>query len=177
MRFLFDYGREKLLLELPEERVRAVLAPAEVAGVEDLAAATRRSLQAPLASPPLGELLKGAGTALIVTVDYTRPSPAAMLLPVLDLCEEQGVRATVCIAGGRHRLMLDEEVRNHLGGLVVQRAGVVQHDASDRAVCRHVGRTRRGTEITVNRIVFEHDVVIGVGFIEPSYLCGWSGGN
>jgi len=39
------------------------------------------------------------------------------------------------------------------------------------------GMTARGTAIRVNRAIYEHDVVIGCGIIEPSYLCGWSGGR
>jgi nickel-dependent lactate racemase len=39
------------------------------------------------------------------------------------------------------------------------------------------GVTRLGTPIRVNRVIFEHDIVIGTGIIEPSYLCGWSGGR
>jgi nickel-dependent lactate racemase len=39
------------------------------------------------------------------------------------------------------------------------------------------GKTKRGTVIRLNRAVFEHDVVLGCGIIEPSYLCGWSGGR
>jgi nickel-dependent lactate racemase len=39
------------------------------------------------------------------------------------------------------------------------------------------GFTARGTEIRVHQEIFRHDLVIGCGIIEPSYLCGWSGGR
>ena len=54
---------------------------------------------------------------------------------------------------------------------------VIQHDPFNRRTHRRLGKTRRGTEILVNRAVFEHDRVLGVGIIEPSYLAGWSGGR
>jgi len=54
---------------------------------------------------------------------------------------------------------------------------ILQHDAFAEASMVSRGRTKRGTAIRVNRAVFEHDVIIGTGIIEPSYLCGWSGGR
>lgn len=177
MEYQFQYGEGHLSLDLSPEKVRAVLAPAQARAVEDVDAATRESLSSPLWSPSLKEFLEGARTALIVTVDHTRPSPHDMIVPILDVCEECGVDVTICIAPGRHRLMRQEELRTHLGEDVLQRAAVTQHDANDRSVCRHLGVTALGTEILVNEIVFAHDVVIGVGIIEPSYLCGWSGGR
>lgn len=177
MLYNFDYGAGKLQLELDPGKVRAVLAPAEVAGVDDVLAATRHSIADPVQSPPLGDLLKDARTALIVTVDNTRPPPTEMILPILDACDGAGVAAAIIIAIGRHRQMTDDEISSHLGPDVLARAAVVQHDPFDRSICRNLGTTTRGTEILINKIVFEHDVVIGVGIIEPSYLLGWSGGR
>jgi len=177
MLYDFDYGNGKLHLALDPGKVRAILAPAQVTRLADVDVAVRRSLENPLWSPPLGEVLKEARSALIVTVDNTRPSPSGMILPILDTCDAAGARATVCIATGRHRQMARQEIESHLGKEILSRAPVLQHDAHERRLFRHLGTTRRGTEILVNDIVFRHDVVIGVGIIEPSYLAGWSGGR
>jgi len=177
VRYRVAFGKKNLSLEIPDERVAGVLAPKSVRETADVGRAVSRSLSRPVASPPLAELLRGKRTALIITVDNTRPSPTAMLRPILDVCRRQGVQPSVMIATGRHRLMTPEEVRTHLGSDLVGQYRITQHDAFDRRRTVRKGTTSRGTAIRVNRAVFEHDVVIGCGIIEPSYLCGYSGGR
>ncbi len=175
-RYSIQYGAGGLELEVPVGRVAGVMAPRPSRAVPDVGAAVRAALAAPVASPPLAGLLAGKRTALLVTVDNTRPSPAPLLLPVIDLCRRQGVRPAVIIATGRHRQMTKPELRAHLGA-VMDACPVTQHDPFDAAVMVSRGATRRGTPIRVNKAIFDHEIVIGAGIIEPSYLCGWSGGR
>ena len=177
MIYRFDYGRRGLSLDIDPGRVRAILRPRDVEEVSDVERAVEQSIAAPIGSPPLATLLKDAKSALIVTVNHTRPSPTRMLRPILRLCERSGLTPAVCIANGCHAQMTEAQIEAHLGADIVSRFRVTQHNAFDRKSCVRVGVTSRGTEILVNSIVFERDVVIGVGIIEPSYLCGWSGGR
>jgi len=162
---------------VPEERVEGVLAPARIRELSDVQAAVCSSLETPVASKPLARVLADKKTALIITVNYTRPSPRNLILPILDACGQQGVSPTIMIATGRHRQMSKEEIVKHLGEDVCADYPVLQHDAFDNTQTIEKGVTRLGTPIRVNRAVFEHDVIIGAGIIEPSYLCGWSGGR
>jgi nickel-dependent lactate racemase len=73
--------------------------------------------------------------------------------------------------------MTQKEIRNHLGDALVDHYPVLEHDPFDESSHKEVGRTSRGVPIRVNKALFEHDVVIGTGIIEPSYLCGFSGGR
>ena len=177
MRIPIEYGRKTVELSVPRSRLVGVVEPKAVKPMADVEAAVRRSLRRPIGSPPLAEVLEGARTALFLVPDHTRPSPRPTLLPMLEACERLGVQPTLCVAIGRHRAMTDAEIRRHLGADVLRRAPVVQHDPFDRRLHRGLGRTSRGTDIRVNRIVFEHDRVIGTGIIEPSYLAGFSGGR
>jgi len=177
MEYRFQYGRRELALDIDPRRVKALLKPRDVSEVDDVRAAVETALAAPIGSRPLDELLEGKSSALIVTVNHTRPSPAPLLRPILDLCDRRQVTPTVCIANGCHALMTPEQIEKHLGADITNRCRVVQHDAQDRDACALLGKTSRGTDILVNRIVMEHDLVIGAGIIEPSYLCGWSGGR
>ncbi len=177
MRYEVSYGTDKLALTVADERVVGVLAPREVDPVADLSAGVRQVIADPFESPPLQELLRGKRTALIVTVDNTRPSPTGMLLPLLDSCTAGNVTPTIMIAPGRHRLMREDEIERHLGSAITDSYTVLQHDPFDESCMVDRGITTRGTRIRVNKAVFEHDVVIGCGIIEPSYLCGWSGGR
>jgi len=177
MRHEILYGRRRLLLNVGRKRVVGVLAPKEAMDIPDIGGAVRKSLSRPFASKPLAEIIRGKKSALIVTVDNTRPSPKPLLAPILDLCGEAGLKVSVIIATGRHRQMTSKELKGHLGRRVIQRCRVLQHDPFDNKSMVRKGTTRRGTPIRVNREIFRHDVVIGCGIIEPSYLAGWSGGR
>ena len=172
-----QYGSGTLELDVPRARVAGVMAPRPAQAVPDVGKAVRSAVAMPVAARPLEELLQDKRTALLVTVDNTRPSPAPLLLPLIDLCKRQNVKPTVIIANGRHRAMTDAELHAHLGEGIMETCAVLQHDAFDDACMVSSGVTRRGTPIRVNKIIFEYDVVIGAGIIEPSYLCGWSGGR
>ncbi|MBN1675466.1 MAG: nickel-dependent lactate racemase [Kiritimatiellae bacterium] len=177
MQVAVAYGRQSLALDVPETRVVGTLKPKPVNAVGDVAAAVERAVARPHQSEPLDRILAGKDSALIVTVDHTRPSPRELILPVLTACHRHGLSCSIMIATGRHRQMTSEELDAHLG---TERCGaerVLQHDAFDEKAMVTRGRTRRGTSITVHKAIFEHDVVIGVGFLEPSYLAGFSGGR
>ena len=177
MRYHILYGKKSLALDVPKRRVVGVLAPREVKQVADVGAAVRRSLRRPHESKPLGALVRGKRSALIITVDNTRPSPEPMLLPILDVCEAAGVAVTVINATGRHRQMAEAELHAHFGKRIMSSCRVIQHNPFNTKNMVRKGTTRRGTAIRVNKEIFKHDVVIGCGIIEPSYLCGWSGGR
>jgi len=170
------YGQRKLCLTVPDERLVGVLKPRAAATVKDVDARVRERLAAPLDAAPLAELARGRRSALLVTVNGTRPSPAPLLHPVLDVLEAAGVASTLIIANGRHALMDDESLQRHLGERLTSCCRVLQHDAFNSEF-RELGVTQLGTPIRVNAEVFRHDLVIGSGIIEPSYLMGWSGGR
>jgi nickel-dependent lactate racemase len=177
MRYFVRYGKKRLSLDVSDERVVGILSPKAGKAVKDVQSTVRAALQRPIASASLADLLKGKRTALIVTVNHTRPSPRRLLLPVLETCRRHGVTASIIIATGRHRQMTRPELAKHLGADILREYAVLQHDPFDDAAILKKGRTSRGTPIWVNKVVVEHDVVIGIGIIEPSYLCGWSGGR
>lgn len=177
MEHTIEYGKRKLRLRVGDERVVGVIAPKPVSELADVEAAAGRAIRKPIGSPPLAALLMGKKTALIVTVNATRPSPRKLLLPILKQCERSEVRASIIIATGRHDQMSESQLRGHLGKDLVARYKVLQHDPFDQSRMVLKGRTARRTPIRVNKAIFEHDLVIGTGIIEPSYLCGWSGGR
>ncbi len=172
-----EYGRGFLEMPAVDQRVSAVLQPKDVKGIDDVEEKVRESFERPVGSPPLASILKGKKKALILTVNFSRPSPRALITPIAALCDQMDVEVTILIARGRHRAMTDEEIRSHLGDDLVSRYSVLEHDPFDEENCREFGKTTRGVPIRVNKTIFENDAVIGTGFIEPSYLSGFSGGR
>jgi lactate racemase len=168
MKHAIQFGRRTLSLTVPDDRVVGVLAPKAVKELKDVDASVRRALRDPVDSTALRDLLKSKKTVLIATVDNTRPSPRRLLLPILEECQRQSVSASIIIATGRHRQMTSPELTRHLGRDILDRHRVLQHDPFDESQMVTKGKTKRRTAVRVNRAIFEHDVVIGVGIIEPS---------
>jgi nickel-dependent lactate racemase len=172
-----EYGKGLMEVSVGKERLQGLFQPKEVRRIENVEETVKESLGKPVGSPPLSEILRGKKKAIILTVNYTRPSPAPMIKPIAELCERMKLDVTILIARGRHRSMTQKEIRNHLGDHLVNRYPVLEHDPFDEGSHKEVGQTSRGVPIRVNKAIFEHDVVIGTGIIEPSYLCGFSGGR
>ena len=172
-----EYGSGFIEIPIVSKRVLAVLQPKDVRGIDNIEESVKESLEKPTGAPPLASILKGREKALILTVNFSRPSPKALVEPIAALCDRMKLEVTILIARGRHRPMSSEEIRGHLGNDLVDRYRVIEHDPFDEENSREVGKTSRGVPIRVNKSIFEHDVVIGTGIIEPSYLCGFSGGR
>jgi nickel-dependent lactate racemase len=177
MRYEVKYGNRSLALDVDDSHVAGVLKPRAVKSIQNVERAVQNAIRRPVGAPPLETLLEGKRTALLVTVDHTRPSPRDMLLPVLRLCERAGVHAAIMIATGRHRQMTHAELVKHLGRDLVKQHTILQHAPFDDSVMVKRGKTARKTPVWVNKAIEQHDLVVGVGIIEPSYLCGWSGGR
>lgn len=107
----------------------------------------------------------------IVTVDNTRPSPAAYLGPLVSGIESGGASWEVIVALGRHRPLSDEALRKHLG-IDYARQSVWAPD--DKPIT--YGVTSRGTPIEVHPLLADYDRLVLLGFVEPTYLAGFSGG-
>ena len=176
MRMRLAYGRSGLEVELPAGA--DILEPQRLDSVPDEAAALRRALRGPIASPPLRELVpRGAGVGISVC-DVTRPFPARRVLPVLlEEIEDLRPRVTVFIATGTHRRCTAPELVQMLGDEVLLRAQVVQHDAFDSGRHAQLGVVPGSTApALIERAFLEQDVRITTGFIEPHFFAGFSGG-
>lgn len=172
------YGNIGIKVDVPEGT--DVLEPRYVRGVPDERAALCSALQAPIASPPLAELVATGDRVVIVHSDLTRPMPNLRVLPVLVAeLESAGVRPRdiVLLNGlGTHRRQTAEEMIEMLGAHLVDRYRCDQHDGWDAKNLATAGRTRSGNTIEVNRTYLEADVRILTGFIEPHLFAGFSGG-
>ncbi|MGC9347067.1 MAG: nickel-dependent lactate racemase [Anaerolineae bacterium] len=175
------WGQETLTLDVPAGwRVADTLEPASQAGVADADEEVARSLSRPIGSQPLSELVVQGARVVVVIDDASRPTPVKRLLPaVVRELEAGGVRredVTVVTALGVHRPMTEEEVVQRAGPLVTQGLRWENHDCDAVERLAHLGTTRRGTEVFVNRTVAEADVVVSIGCIEPHLIASFGGG-
>jgi len=179
MQYRLAYGKSGLSIDLPDRLRVTVVQPRHVPGLLDQTGAVREALDNPIVSPPLRELVKASDRVGIVFSDITRPTPNALLLPVLlealDYVPDDNI--ILFNATGTHRFNTETELCGMLGRGLVDRHLIVQNDAGDAESHAVVGTTTSGNEIVILREFLECDVKILTGFIEPHFFAGFSGGG
>ena len=177
MRINLDYGITGLDVNIPAENV-AVLAPRFVPGLPDERAAFVEAVQSPRDAPPLRERVRGTGRVAIAIPDITRPLPSDRLLPwvLAEVAHVPVERVTIVIGTGSHRATTPEEIRGMVGEPIAGTYRVINHDAFDPSTMARAGAGQDGEDVFLNRAYVEADHRIVLGFIEPHFMSGFSGG-
>ena len=174
------YGDGYIDFELPEGWRLSLLVPKGMPSLDDPAAEVAQAIAHPVSSAPLAEVLDGAGDLVIVVSDKTRITGADVVLPVLlNAANDAGVPdagITILFACGTHAMHTEEERRAIVGGEVVSRVRMVDHDcrAEDSV---SIGTTSAGTPVRVNRLAHEADRLIITGTAQFHYFAGFGGGR
>ncbi len=173
-----QYGKDGVDVEIPSANV-TVLRPHFVPGLADEAAAFRDAVRRPIGSAPLAELIDAGDRVAIVIADGTRALPSDRLLPWIfdEIGHVPTHQITVIVGTGTHRPNTLEELRAIVGEDVLQRVKVINHNAYDDETMIEV-RPAQGHQppLKFNRAYVEADKRILVGFIEPHFMAGFSGG-
>ncbi|KYH41339.1 MAG: hypothetical protein AYL32_006240 [Candidatus Bathyarchaeota archaeon B26-2] len=174
------YGSDFVEVDLPEERIIAIVSPKEVEGAPDPDEEIESALDNPVGHPGLQVLAKKGKKTVILCDDFTRPTPAYRIMPLLlDRLNSVGIRdedIKIVMALGTHRPMRREEIVKKIGKEAFERVEVINHDWKDSSLLVDLGRTPYGTPITVNRHVVDAEIKIGVGYIVPHRVSGYAGG-
>ena len=179
MKVNLAYGKTGLAIDLPDAWNATVIEPTFVPQVPEPGAALVSALRNPLESPALHEFVNAQDRVGIIFSDITRPTPNHLLIPAV-LAELKHVprnNITLFNALGTHRANSDSELRSMLGNELVDAYRIVQNDAFDRSKQVYVGKSSRDHEIWLNKELFDCDVKILTGFIEPHFFAGFSGGG
>ncbi|HSD28033.1 MAG TPA: nickel-dependent lactate racemase [Vicinamibacteria bacterium] len=177
MRVHLQYGREGLDVEVPGADV-TVVEPRYVPGLTDETTAFREAVRRPIGARPLHEVVKASDRVAVVIPDLTRPLPSDRLLPWLfaELAHVPAERFTIVNGTGSHRVNTPEELAAMVGGDVLARYRVVNHTSHDPATMLPAGKSRDGETVYLNREYVEADRRIVLGFVEPHFMAGFSGG-
>jgi nickel-dependent lactate racemase len=177
VRVRLQYGREGMDIDVPGTEV-TVVEPRFVPGLPDEAAAFRDAVRRPIGAPPLREIVKASDGVAVVIPDLTRPLPSDRLLPWLfaELAHVPAERFTIVNGTGSHRVNTPEELAAMVGPEVLARHRVVNHTSHDPASMLPAGKSRDGETVLLNREYVEADRRIVLGFIEPHFMAGFSGG-
>ena len=181
-KFSLRYGKGTVEFEIPEELLLHEVLGNNRPGLADLTGAYLKALDHPTDAPPLKEIVKPNDTVAITVSDITRSwqKNASTLSLLIDYLNQAGVpdsRITVIIAVGNHRLNTEAEFVEICSQNVCHRIKVVNHDARDTANMVNLGKTSRGTEVALNRLVVEADKVILTGGVVYHFMVGYGGGR
>lgn len=138
-------------------------------------------LDHPLNSSGLSELATKAASALLIVSDATRNARADLLLPlIIRRLAAGGIsenNIAILFARGNHREVTPQEVREILGADFPSHINIFQHDSSDRQGMKSCGNTSAGTEILLNKKLFQYDLVITISSVSTHYFAGFGGGR
>ena len=134
------------------------------------------ALDRPTGFASLEEFLKGGKDIVFIVNDGTRPTPTAKVLDALS--KRMDLRkARYLIATGTHRDMTQEEYNfvfgPHYNNL---KDRIISHDAK-KSECVHLGRSKNGTDMEVNKIAVDADRLVIITSVEPHYFAGYTGGR
>ena len=138
------------------------------------------SMDHPIGSPELEELVRGKKKIVIISSDHTRPVPSKIITPILlrrIRASEPRADIKILVACGFHRPSTKEELLQKYGQEIVDHEQIVMHVSTDDAAMTKIGTLPSGGECIVNRIAVEADLLIAQGFIEPHLFAGFSGGR
>ncbi|MFZ4795354.1 MAG: nickel-dependent lactate racemase [Blastocatellia bacterium] len=177
MKIHLQYGQDGLEIEVPSNNV-TVLEPRFLPGLGDEAEAFRAAVRNPIGTRPLRELISANDRVAIVIADITRPLPSDRLLPWLleELSHVSPDQVTIVNGTGSHRVNTPPELERMVGAKVLSQYRVVNHNSHDHETMAIAGRTPEGREIWFNKHYVEADKRIILGFIEPHFMAGFSGG-
>jgi nickel-dependent lactate racemase len=182
MKYLMNYGRCGLELDLPDHWDVTVIGKKPMPVLADPAAAMIEALKRPVGSRTLAEEARGRSSACILICDVTRPVPNGLILPaVIRELLQAGLDAqqiTVMVATGLHRPNEGAELRDVVGDdWVLETVRVVNHFARNDEDHVFLGQTSKGTPIKLDRRFVEADLRLVTGLVEPHFMAGYSGGR
>jgi len=181
MKVSIPYDRQMVEIDMPEERIEAILVPPHGTGPKtDESEIVRAALENPINSERLCSIAKNKGNILIITSDHTRPLPSKITLPVL--LEEArkynpGAKIKIIIATGFHRETTNEEIIKKFGIDISLKEEVIVHDAFNKDLMVYKGKLPSGGELWINSLIEWADLIVAEGFIEPHFFAGFSGGR
>jgi lactate racemase len=177
MKVHLQYGHGGLDVDIPSENVR-LIEPKFIEGLPDQAAAFTEAVRNPIGGKPLRACVAAHERVAIVIPDITRPLPTDRLLPWIfaELGHVPPENVTIVNGTGSHRVNTPDELRAMVGAEVFARYQVVNHDSMDPSTMALAGKTRDGKPVFMSRAYVEADRRIVLGFIEPHFMAGFSGG-
>ena len=173
------FGKKWITVNLPDHVPVQWVESRKGTPVTDVKRAVEDSLNRPIGTGRLRDLVKPGKTVAVVVTDITRKLPEEIILPLLiNELESAGIRKqdiTAVVATGTHRSNTPEEIREKFGE-VVNEIAFVNHNPWDPKGLVRLGTSKTGIPLVFNKVVSQADYRISTGVIETHLFAGYSGG-
>ena len=173
------YGDTELALEFPESWDVTTCRMAGQDTPKISGEAIKAAFLNPIGTPRIAELANGKKDVVILFDDLTRPTKTAELVPyMLEELKEGGIKdenIRFISAVGAHGAMRMMDFEKKLGLEVIQKYPVYNHNPYEN--CTYLGKTSRGTEVSVNSEFMACDLKIAIGSLVPHPTAGFGGGG
>ncbi|MEN6499292.1 MAG: lactate racemase domain-containing protein [Rectinema sp.] len=192
MKLAFEYGLGMMEANLPDST--DIFIPGETVPdpplLEDIEAATRRSIQNPVGVEPISRQVRKGSKVVIVFPDRVKGGTQAnshrkISIPIIiEECLKAGVEEKdiklIC-SNGLHRKNTKEEIRSLLGDAIFDRfwslGQIVNHDSEDWSNLVDLGyEDSYHARVIMNKEVFESDLAVLIGHTLGNPYGGYSGG-
>jgi len=170
------YGKDEVQkVDIPDKNMIGIYAPKDV-NCGSCEKTISNALDNPIGYDSLEAFLKGGKDVVFIVNDGTRPTPTAKILSALK--GRMDLRsARYLIATGAHRGMTQEENDFVFGPNYENiKDRIITHDAN-KSECVHLGTSKNGTEMEVNKVAVDADRLVIITSVEPHYFAGYTGGR
>ena len=183
-----EFGHEYLEIEVPPDCHE--LSMKEVSPLANPRQKIEEALSSPIGTPRLAKIIKMKDkppenlSVAIAVSDITRPVPYkgenGLLPPLLRQLEAAGIRKEnikIIVGTGLHRPTTTQEKLAMYGEEVVSNYQIIDHNADDPDHLLGLGKSRRGTLVSINKDFYCSDLKIATGLVESHFFAGISGGR
>ncbi|MFB0533149.1 MAG: nickel-dependent lactate racemase [Desulfatiglandales bacterium] len=187
-RIPLEYGHETLEIAVPRDSVEISMGSVPI--IHNWREEIDKGFSNPIGSPRLEEIIRNKGkrprdmTVSVTVSDITRPVPykgdRGILGPILRTLESHGLRReniTIIVGTGMHRASTHAEKVQMYGEEIVEQFTILDHDSENKDLLISIGKTKRDTEVYVNKDFYCADLKIATGLVESHFMAGISGGR
>jgi len=177
MEIHLDYGQTGLAIDITGLDA-TVISPEFLEGIVDESTGFSEAVNSPIGKGKLGTQIKKDETVAVVIPDITRALPNERLLKWLFnvLSHVSAENFTIISGTGTHRQNTEDEWIYMVGESIYRGYKCIDHRGFDDDSLVLGGISQFGYEVYFNKEYVEADRRILMGFIEPHFMAGFSGG-
>jgi len=133
----------------------------------------------PINSKRICDLARKGDTVSIIIEDFTRRTPLkemlTFVLEELRIAEIRNEDISIIGATGAHRMMNKDDFKIKIGNDIFSKIECISHNPFEGN--KFIGKTSRGTPLSINEKVYNSKIKIGIGGIVPHGFVGFGGGG